>query len=63
MAQPEAAILFRTSSEQREALKAEAQAQGLTVQELLELKIFNELRPRERKRRRPGLQEELPIAG
>lgn len=60
---PEASVLLRTTPEQRDALHAEAREQGLSLQELLELKLFGVLRPRERRRRRPAptSQEDLPL--
>lgn len=55
---------FRISTAQRDQLQAEAAAQGLSIQQLLELKVFGELLPRQRKRR--GVtgegQEGLPLA-
>ncbi|MGI8447406.1 MAG: hypothetical protein ACR2MP_09545 [Streptosporangiaceae bacterium] len=61
--QADAAVLVRTTIEQRDALHAEAREQGLSLQELLELKLFGELRPRTRRRRRPVStdQEGLPL--
>lgn len=54
-------MLLRTTIEQREALHAEAAERGLSVQELLELKLFGVIRPRVRKRRRgvSDMQERL----
>ncbi len=58
------AVEFVMTPEQRQALHAEARERGLTMQELLELTVFKELRPRQRKRRKPSYQrEELLIAG
>jgi hypothetical protein len=55
---------FRMTPEQRESLHATARERDITMQELLELMVFNEVRPRQRKRRKPRYQaEELPIAG
>ena len=57
-------VEFKMTPEQRAALHKKAREQGLAVQELLELAVFGELRPRERVRRKPLYQsEELPIAG
>lgn len=42
---------FRISTAQRDQLKAEAEAQDLSIQQLLELKVFGELLTRQRKRR------------
>lgn len=62
---PEVLMAFRMSPQQREDLKREAEEQGLTLQMLVELRVFGKLRPRMRHRRhgRPGLQRQLPIAG
>ncbi len=50
--------------EQRESLRSAARERGVTMQELLELTVFKEVRPRQRKRRKSLYQaEELPIAG
>ena len=49
----EAPILLRASTAQRDALHAEARDSGLSLQELLELKLFGEIRPRLRRRRSP----------
>jgi hypothetical protein len=58
------AFEFRMTREQRESLRAEARERGITMQELLELTVFREVRPRQRKRRKPLYQrEELPVAG
>ena len=58
------AVEFRMTPEQRESLHASARERGVTMQELLELTVFGEARPRQRKRRQPLYQrEELPIAG
>lgn len=50
----EVSILFRTLPKQRQALHEEARDSGLSLQELLEIKVFGELRPRVRRRRRPA---------
>lgn len=42
---------FRISTAQRDRLQAEAAAQDLSIQQLLELKVFGELLPRQRNRR------------
>jgi len=48
--------------EQRESLHAQARERGLAVQELLELTVFGEFRPRARARRVPRHQgDELPL--
>jgi hypothetical protein len=47
----EAPILFRTTEDQRQELRAEAARLGLTLQELLEIKIFGKVQQRVRKRR------------
>lgn len=58
------AVEFRMTPEQRESLHAAARERDITMQELLELTVFGEARPRQRKRRKPLYQrEELPIAG
>ena len=49
-------VEFQMSPEQREALKAEALENNVSMQELLELRVFGELRPRLRRRRR-GVSE------
>ncbi len=49
-------VEFQMSPEQREALKAEAFENNVSMQELLELRVFGELRPRLRRRRR-GVSE------
>jgi hypothetical protein len=61
MTADEVGVLLRTTIEQREALHAEAAERGLSVQELLELKLFGVIRPRVRKRRRgvSDMQERL----
>lgn len=57
-------VEFKVTPEQRAALREQAKERGVSTQELLELLVFGELRPRERKRRKPLYQhEELPIAG
>lgn len=49
---------------QREQLHAEARDAGLSLQQLLELKLFGEIRPRVRKRRRPTVDgQQLDLAG
>lgn len=58
------AFEFRMTPEQREFLRATAREREITMQELLELTVFKQVRPRLRKRRKPLYQaEELPIAG
>lgn len=58
------AIEFVMTPEQRDSLRASARERDITMQELLELTVFNEVRPRQRIRRKPRYQaEELPIAG
>jgi hypothetical protein len=42
---PLVAVEFRMAPEQRESLKAEAQLKGISMQQLIELKVFGELRP------------------
>ncbi len=59
------AVEFTMTPEQRVGLQALARERGLAVQELLELTVFGELRPRERARRTPrgqGGGEELPLS-
>ena len=53
---PVVGVEFQMSPEQREALKAEALENNVSMQELLELRVFGELRPRLRRRRR-GVSE------
>ncbi len=53
---PVVGVEFQMSPEQREALKAEALENDVSMQELLELRVFGELRPRLRRRRR-GVSE------
>lgn len=58
------AFEFRMTPEQRESLRAAARERDITMQELLELTVFHEVRPRQRKHRKPLYQrEELPIVG
>lgn len=58
------AFEFRMTPDQREFLRTAARERGITMQELLELTVFHEVRPRQRKRHKPRYQlEELPIAG
>lgn len=59
------AFEFRMTPEQREKLRADARDQNLSMQELLEVSIFGEIRPRQKVRRKPRYpqNEELPIAG
>ncbi len=50
--------------EQRESLRTAARERDITMQELLELTVFNQVRPRQRTRRKPRYPaQELPIAG
>jgi hypothetical protein len=57
-------VEFKMTPEQRASLRAQARERDISVQELLELTFFGQLRPRERKRRKSLYQrEELPIAG
>ncbi len=64
---PERAIgyCFRMSAEDRERLRAEAAVAGLTIQQLLELRVLGAAKPRVRMGRppKPRQDEELPIAG
>lgn len=62
---PEVLMAFRMSPQQREELKREAREKGLSLQTLVELRVFGELRPRMRQRYRgpSELQGQLPIAG
>lgn len=58
--------LFRMSLADKQRLKAEAVAEGLTFQQLLEKRVLGAAKPvgRDgRPRRRPSQREELPIAG
>lgn len=58
------AFEFVMTDKQRESIRASARERGITMQEFLELAVFNEVRPRMRKRHKPLYQdEELPIAG
>ena len=55
-------VEFRMTPEQRASLHAQARERGLTVQEVVELAVFGELRPRARARRKPrGQDAELPL--
>ncbi len=60
-----AGYCFRMSAEDRDRLKAEATAAGLTVQQLFELRLLGATKPRVRMGRppKPRQDEELPIAG
>ncbi len=43
----------RMTPEQRESLRTSARERNVTMQELLELTVFNEVRPRQRQRHKP----------
>ena len=60
-----AGYCFLMSVEDRERLKAEAAAAGLTLQQLFELRLLGATKPRVRRGRplKPRQHEELPIAG
>lgn len=60
-----AGYCFRMSVGDRERLKAEAAVDGLTLQQLFELRLLGATKPRVRMGRppKPTQQEELPIAG
>lgn len=57
----EAAVHFMLSVEERDRLKAEADADGLTMQQLFELKMLGAAKPRATRgrRRKPRQDEEL----
>jgi hypothetical protein len=58
----EAAVHFMLSADERARLKAEADAAGLTMQQLFELKMLGAAKPRAARgrRRKPSQPEELP---
>ena len=60
----EAAVHFMLSAEERARLKAEADAAGLTMQQLFELKMLGAAKPRATRgrRRKPTQPEELPYS-
>ena len=62
----EAAAIYRMPRADKERLRNEAAAAGLTMQQLFELRMFGEARPsygRPRKLNNPEKAEELPLAG
>lgn len=61
----DALAAFRMSVEEKERLKKEAADAGLTMQQLFELRMLGEAKPRPRDGRkpRPKPQEQLPLAG
>ena len=61
-----AAAIYRMHRADKERLRCEAAAAGLTMQQLFELRMFGEARPsygRPRKLNNPEKAEELPLAG
>ena len=63
-----AAAIYRMHHADKERLRSEAAAAGLTMQQLFELRMFGEARPvgpfgRTRKLNNPEKAEELPLAG
>ena len=61
-----AAAIYRMHHADKERLRSEAAAAGLTMQQLFELRMFGEARPsygRPRKLNNPEKAEELPLAG
>lgn len=61
----DAVASFRMSAEEKERLKKEASGSGLTLQQLFELRMLGEAKPRPRDGRKPrtGPQQQLPLAG
>ena len=62
----EIAAIYRMHRADKERLRCEAAAAGLTMQRLFELRMFGEARPsygRPRKLNNPEKAEELPLAG
>ena len=62
----EIAAIYRMHRADKERLRCEAAAAGLTMQQLFELRMFGEARPsygRPRKLNNPENAEELPLAG
>jgi hypothetical protein len=51
-------IIFRVTAEQREQLRVEADDVGLSLQALLEFKLFGEIAPRQRKRRDAQIRQQ-----
>ena len=58
---PRPAFHFRMSHAQLDALHLEARSLGISVQALLELKVFGEIAPRQRNRRDARLVDQQPL--
>ena len=58
---PRPAFHFRMSQAQLDALHDEARSLGISVQALLELKVFGEIAPRRRNRRDARLVDQEPL--
>ena len=59
----EAAAIYRMPRADKERLRNEAAAAGLTMQQLFELRMFGEARPSYGRPRKLDKAEELPLAG
>lgn len=59
----DAVASFRMSAEEKERLKQMAAQAGLTLQQLFELRLLGEAKPRPRDGRKPRTQQQLPLAG
>lgn len=60
----QAPATFRMSATERARLKQEAAGLGLTFQQLFELRMLGEVKPRRKEGRRPSpRQGELPLTG
>ena len=57
----EVGLYFTATLTQRQALREEAAELGLSTRELLEQKVFGQIRPRQRKRRRDAQQDMLRL--
>lgn len=62
MSREEVSVDFRMWDDQRVALHTQAREQGLSLQMYLETRVFGEIRPRQRKVRRRGQENELPLS-
>lgn len=58
---PRPAFHFRMSHAQLDGITGEAQRLGISVQALLELKVFGEIAPRQRNRRDARLVDQEPL--
>lgn len=56
------AATFRMSAEDKGTLKAEAQREGLTLQQLFELRMLGQAKPRPRDGRPPKTRQEEELA-